>query len=725
MKDGINDLLNDFFGGSGKADAFDAKAMKSTAEQMQAQLEALQKANGTNKSSAAPQTASPAAQAESALNALDSHVADLTAKNRATLAQITKLTSEMQGEMQKDGLITPAAGLAAATETAENDTARRAGFDGLDAALAEVLIGQEAFLQQLTIAFKRPFVMGTTAPNAKNSILICGKKASGKHTAVAAITQELAARRVLCSASVQQMDLSLYPTAQQEKLFLQDLYMALASDGEVLVFNHYEKCHPGFLNAITRLMMKNTYPLNTRYVLQKGRLIDAGTALVNDAVSALTPMGKYLILITENSKAKVADAFGAPLINALGDVCETAALTEDAISQIALREQSRLLARAKQHLQFSLQFAPSVRTFFASGCTAEENVQGIQRFTDKVYAALAQYKLQQNCPAGMAVKLEHSGTLTAQFGTAEAVPLFSLLPQSYQGELEAVKAEMADVVGLTEIKEYILSLEDNFKVQAMRKEQGMKTASVSMHMIFTGNPGTGKTTIARLVSRYLKAIGVLSGGQLVEVTRADLVGKYVGHTAPLTTQVLQSAIGGVLFIDEAYSLYRGKDDSFGLECIDTLVKGIEDNRDNLIVILAGYSREMAEFLTSNSGLKSRFPNIIDFPDYTGEELFKISRIIAKSKGYDYDAGADSPLLAYFTAVQATGARESGNGRLARNKVEEAILNQSKRVVKTPQAALNLLLAEDFALENTIAADKATQNAAAEEAVKNIQKEGNL
>ena len=116
------------------------------------------------------------------------------------------------------------------------------------------------------------------------------------------------------------------------------------------------------------------------------------------------------------------------------------------------------------------------------------------------------------------------------------------------------------------------------------------------------------------MSRYLKAIGVLSGGQLVEVTRADLVGRYVGHTAPLTTQVLKSAVGGVLFIDEAYSLYRGKDDSFGLEAIDTLVKGMEDHRDDLIVILAGYSKEMAEFLTANSGLKSRFPNISEFPD---------------------------------------------------------------------------------------------------------------
>ena len=147
------------------------------------------------------------------------------------------------------------------------------------------------------------------------------------------------------------------------------------------------------------------------------------------------------------------------------------------------------------------------------------------------------------------------------------------------------------------MKEYLLSLENHIKVSQLRKQRGLKTAEISKHMIFTGNPGTGKTTIARIISRMMKVCGILKQGQLVEVTRADLVGKYVGHTAPLTMEVINSALGGVLFIDEAYSLYRGKDDSFGLEAIDTIVKAMEDHRDDLIVILAGYSKEMSEFST--------------------------------------------------------------------------------------------------------------------------------
>ena len=246
-----------------------------------------------------------------------------------------------------------------------------------------------------------------------------------------------------------------------------------------------------------------------------------------------------------------------------------------------------------------------------------------------------------------------------------------------------------------EIKNYLRSLEKHLKISKLRRQKGLKTAEVSKHMIFTGNPGTGKTTIARIVSKMMKAEGVLENGQLVEVTRADLVGKYVGHTAPLTMSVINSALGGVLFIDEAYSLYRGKDDSFGLEAIDTLVKAMEDHRDDLIVILAGYKKEMATFLDANSGLKSRFANIIDFKDYTGEELLKIAENIAKGKDYYISEEAKDKLLAYFTEVQSRADYTSGNGRLAINVVEAAILKQSERVLMDETADISQLRQEDF------------------------------
>ena len=190
----------------------------------------------------------------------------------------------------------------------------------------------------------------------------------------------------------------------------------------------------------------------------------------------------------------------------------------------------------------------------------------------------------------------------------------------------------------------------------------------------------------------------LRGGQLVEVTRADLVGRYVGHTAPLTNQVIQSALGGVLFIDEAYSLYRGQDDSFGLEAIDTLVKGIEDHRDDLVVILAGYTREMQQFLSANSGLASRFPNQIEFPDYTADQLLDITVSLASARGYRLDDSCTFPLLGYYQRRQAADSRTAGNGRLARNTLEKAIYNQSRRLVAEPDAPLDLIQAGDLELD---------------------------
>ena len=387
---------------------------------------------------------------------------------------------------------------------------------------------------------------------------------------------------------------------------------------------------------------------------------------------------------------------GAAFATAVGDECEAPAFSEEELLAIAGRQLNELAAKTKARLGWTLTVAGEG----LAGLVAQKGEQGVGRlagFCERCFAALAEHKLRGRKAAAVALRREGERVLAA-FDGGEETDLLAILPGEYTADLEEVKAEMDGIIGLDEVKDYVLRLEDAIAVQRRRAAAGMKTAGVSMHMIFTGNPGTGKTTIARLVGKYLKAIGALSGGQLVEVSRADLVGRYVGHTAPLTQKVIQSALGGVLFIDEAYSLYRGEQDTFGLEAIDTLVKGMEDHRDELVVILAGYTREMEEFLQSNSGLRSRFPNKIEFPDYTGAELLAITKLTAKGKGYRLADGCDGPLRAFYDRKQAENAAENGNGRLARNTLEAAILNQGRRLAAEPEAALDELQLRDFELD---------------------------
>ena len=635
------------------------------------------------------------------LDALEKQQESLNRRLQSQLEELKKMSGELdfdaiQKEVEKDFGVKPAGAKAETTAKEIDERPEAQRFGDLMPKLAGELIGQEVFLKKLIIAFKRPYIMGWNAPKGlKNAILVHGKPNSGRHTALRLTAEELARVDLLPTDQIQTMDLALYPGQGEEKLFLQDLYAALKKGG-ILVLDHYESCHPAFLQQLAELICTGKLNLASRYVMQKGHLVDAGTALASETVGSLEANGCYIVIVSEKGQDKLAGAFGAKVVDALGDVCRTDALSRQHLEQIAGIHYEKLQNKAAKQLGFTLIADAGINGFIADKAKPENGIGDLLEYLQDCFQALAQYKLEKDAPDQTVSLVCEDGHLFAVLDGVKT-DLLSLLPGGYRGEVDAVKAEMDKIVGLKEIKDYILSLEKNYKVQEMRKAQGLPVSNVSMHMIFTGNPGTGKTTIARLVSKYLKAIGVLSGGQLVEVSRGDLVGKYVGHTAPLTMQVIKSAIGGVLFIDEAYSLYRGKDDSFGLEAIDTLVKGMEDNRDDLIVILAGYTKEMATFLTANSGLQSRFPNIIEFPDYSGEELTEIAQINATSRGYRLSEDAKAALLDYFCVVQAMDDRSSGNGRLARNVIESAILAQSRRVLDQPDAALDLLEKCDFDL----------------------------
>lgn len=617
--------------------------------------------------------------------------AQLKTQSDATAAALES-SRQMLRDMEDEGLL--------ARGTTDVKPEHLGSFEGLAAEVRQTVLGQDAFVDSVVRAMRRPFVLGTEAPAARNVILLTGGAGTGRHFVLEETARCMAARGLLQSDRIATLDLALYPNSGAEKLFLQDLYAALHAPGEILAFEHYESCYPGFLKTLSDLAVKGSAPLSSRYLVNKeGILVDAGTALAPGAVSRIDPCGKYLIFYSHKGREALADKFGAALVSALGDVCETASYTREDLAALAAQQLNALAQKIRARLGLTLSAGADVRDYVAAQCTAQKGAAGLAECCDRIFRALSEYCLRTDKTlSGTAALTARPEGLLFRLNDGPEEPLFDLLPAAYTGALDAIRAEINELVGLAPVKEYVFGLADNLQVQQRRAAAGLKTASLSMHMIFTGNPGTGKTTIARLVAKYLKAIGALKGGQLVEVTRADLVGRYTGHTAPLTNSVIESALGGVLFIDEAYSLYRGEQDSFGLEAIDTLVKGMEDHRDELVVILAGYTREMEIFLTANSGLASRFPNKIEFPDYTAEELLQITHVQAKNKGYRLAESCTEPLLGYYARWQAADARTAGNGRLARNTLEKAIFHQSRRLVAEPAAALDLILPSDLELK---------------------------
>ena len=242
--------------------------------------------------------------------------------------------------------------------------------------------------------------------------------------------------------------------------------------------------------------------------------------------------------------------------------------------------------------------------------------------------------------------------------------------------------ELDNLIGLDEVKKEVRSLANFVKLQKQRKDQGLKSPKMSYHLVFTGSPGTGKTTVARIVARIYKDLGILKKGHTVETDRSGLVGQYIGQTAPKTNQIVDSAMNGVLFIDEAYALVpEHSTQDYGQEAISTLLKRMEDNRDSLVVIIAGYSNEMQRFIDSNPGLQSRFTRYINFPDYTADELVRIFYMYMKKNEYTLSKEADAMLREKLEYAVAPKDRNFGNARYVRNIFEKTIEQQANRLAK--------------------------------------------
>jgi stage V sporulation protein K len=287
-------------------------------------------------------------------------------------------------------------------------------------------------------------------------------------------------------------------------------------------------------------------------------------------------------------------------------------------------------------------------------------------------------RMKSNGQISVVFNSQKKKTLTRELPDSQVVP--KAIPPEHSA-LKEIENELSALVGMEEMKRMIKEIYAWIYVNKKREEMGLKAKKQALHMMFKGNPGTGKTTVARLIGKLFLKMNVLSKGHLIEAERADLVGEYIGHTAQKTRDLIKKALGGILFIDEAYSLGRGGEKDFGKEAIDTLVKHMEDKQHEFILILAGYSREMEYFLTLNPGLHSRFPLVIDFPDYNIEQLMEIANRMMTEREYTFSHEAEKKLKEHLIWVKAVLSPTSfSNGRYVRNIIEKSIRSQAMRLL---------------------------------------------
>ena len=619
------------------------------------------------------------------LDSIDSELNRLIEKNNSDIREMSSFDADsLKKQMESD--------LDVKLDVPETVTVGKASkdvFDKIKKEMKDEIISQDEAIDNLVNGFNRPYITGYDPRLIRNTVFIYGPKGSGRHLLVETALKKLKAKGLVIDEGIYTLDMKRYSSASSESIFIQDLYAGLNSREAVILVENFEEANVVFNRMLSELSLNGSIVLAKRYTLNKNQLVEASTALNKQIVDTLNGNNKTLIFISEKGTNKLLDIYGKSFVENIRDIVKTVSLNNEEIKEICLKMVNDFELKAERQVEIDVQIDNSYVDYLISSYEPGKGVYSIKPILDKTYdllvdAALKEDKLE-------VIRLKYNGSVFIEFNNKS----MELKLDDSEIQRKEIEEELNDIVGLDEVKTYLNSLEQHLKISKLRAKKGLKTAEVSKHMIFTGNPGTGKTTIARIVSKMMKVAGVLENGQLVEVSRSDLVGKYVGHTAPLTMSVVNSALGGVLFIDEAYSLYRGKDDSFGLEAIDTLVKAMEDHRDDLIVILAGYKKEMESFLDANSGLKSRFANIINFPDYTGEQMLQIAQNIARGKDYVIDEEASAKLLEYFTIVQSKEDSTSGNGRLARNVVEAAILKQSRRVLMDENADISLLKQEDF------------------------------
>ena len=558
-------------------------------------------------------------------------------------------------------------------------------FDDIKLKLNYQVLAQEKYIDDLLVSFKTAFLAREKGA-VQNTILLAGPAGTGKNRSISILINELYKKKLIPYNRFSTMDLSRYGENDVRTNFIADCSAVFSYGIGTICFTGFEKAQSEVLHYVTELFKEGYFRTPEGIVVSAS---DYFLLLYSDADVKEKTMDRQIPL-------SIANQIPPALLKEIRSFAITAALDIETLSTILQTQLEQAAYRLQTQAQLIIDFDALVFNQIANRLLSTKRYgEAIEELVENdFFKILLDARARGQISSGdyLLIKLEENDLVACH---KEKRILLKSIALVQEETLEDILNELNNLTGLQSVKTFVHELMQTVSLQEKRKANGDKTSPMTLHMIFTGNPGTGKTTVARLISRVLKAMGLLSQGQLVEVARQDLVGQYVGSTAQKTNDKIQQAIGGVLFVDEAYTLSRNKHDSFGQEAIDTLVKGMEDYREQMVVILAGYTNEMETFLQSNPGLRSRFPFIVEFPDYTPQDMLDIMQLQAKHRDYVIDSTSYDSLLELFERKQIPGRNDSGNGRLVRNLIEEAIRKQSVRVSEDASADLKLLTASDF------------------------------
>lgn len=566
-------------------------------------------------------------------------------------------------------------------------------FAEITGELNKRIIGQEEFIQKMVAVYKKAFI-ASNPKKVQNTILLTGPEGTGKKKTLSLLIDQMYKKRLISYDRYIIIDLSQYSEEEIHTNFINDFAAAFRDGTGTVCFTGIDSVHIEIQKFVSQLLTEGYF----RTVM--GSRIDAA--------------GYFLICyydtdIYENIKDQylpntIAAKIHPLLLKGIKDFAITKPLTAKHMEQILKEKLALASAKITKQAQLSITYADNLCSDMSARIfTSNSYGVAINNFVENDFLqVIFNLRAKGELVANQKIEIRLVGdTLSAV--TIDKTYSLKLMPITPPESIDSILAELEKLIGLKSVKKFVYELLDTVRVQQKRLASGQKEVSMTLHMAFTGNPGTGKTTVARLISRVLRSVGLLKQGQLIEVTRQDLVGEYVGSTAPKTAEKFTMADGGVLFIDEAYTLARDNFDIFGTEAIDTLAKAMEEKRSETVVILAGYTKEMEQFFKVNPGFRSRVPFIVEFPDYTPEEMLEILKLQAESRNYKIDPNVEVGLIELFSARQIPGKNDSGNGRLVRNIFEEAIRRQSTRLSEGehPAEEWKILRASDFNIDNRI------------------------